>query len=112
MSEAFHIRRIRLIHFHNFVDETLPVRRNLFLVGDNQSGKSTVLDAVHFALTAGVDPADAPLRLRRNAQVQTGVALAQDNRNALVHSEDEAWPWRGACLWWECPAWISWPILR
>jgi DNA repair exonuclease SbcCD ATPase subunit len=55
MSDAFHIRRIRLIHFHNFVDETLPVRRNLFLVGDNQSGKSTVLDAVHFALTAGVD---------------------------------------------------------
>lgn len=55
MSEPFRIRRIRLIHFHNFVDETLPVRRNLFLVGDNQSGKTTVLDAVHFALTAGVD---------------------------------------------------------
>ena len=55
MSGIFHIRRIRLINFHNFVDETLPVRRNLFLVGDNQSGKTTVLDAVHFALTAGVD---------------------------------------------------------
>ncbi|OIP34032.1 MAG: hypothetical protein AUK27_08685 [Deltaproteobacteria bacterium CG2_30_66_27] len=55
MSGIFHIRRIRLIHFHNFVDETLPVRRNLFLVGDNQSGKTTVLDAVHFALTAGVE---------------------------------------------------------
>jgi len=55
MSEPLRIRRIRLIHFHNFVDETLPVRRNLFLVGDNQSGKTTVLDAVHFALTAGVD---------------------------------------------------------
>jgi hypothetical protein len=55
MSEPFRIRRIRLIHFHNFVDETLPVRRNLFLVGDNQSGKTTVLDAVHFALTAGVE---------------------------------------------------------
>lgn len=55
MSGIFHIHRIRLIHFHNFVDETLPVRRNLFLVGDNQSGKTTVLDAVHFALTAGVE---------------------------------------------------------
>ena len=54
MSGIFHIRRIRLIHFHNFVDETLPVRRNLFLVGDNQSGKTTVLDAVHFALPAEV----------------------------------------------------------
>jgi len=55
MSEAFHIRRLRLVNFHNFVDETLSVRRNLFLIGDNQSGKTTVLDGVHFALSAGVE---------------------------------------------------------
>src|SRR2546422_11773152 len=55
MSGLFHIRRIRLLNFHNFVDETLPVRKNLFLIGDNQSGKTTVLDAVHFALSAGVE---------------------------------------------------------
>lgn len=55
MSAPFHIRRIRLVNFHNLVDETLPVRKNLFLIGDNQSGKTTVLDAVHFALTAGVE---------------------------------------------------------
>jgi DNA repair exonuclease SbcCD ATPase subunit len=55
MSDPFHIRRIRLVNFHNFVDETLPVRNNLFLIGDNQSGKTTVLDAVHFALSAGVE---------------------------------------------------------
>lgn len=55
MSSSFHIRRLRLINFHNLVDETLPVRKNLFLIGDNQSGKTTVLDAVHFALSAGVE---------------------------------------------------------
>jgi DNA repair exonuclease SbcCD ATPase subunit len=55
MTGLFHIRRIRLVNFHNFVDETLPVRNNLFLIGDNQSGKTTVLDAVHFALSAGVE---------------------------------------------------------
>jgi recombinational DNA repair ATPase RecF len=55
LSAPFHIRRIRLLNFHNLVDETLPVRRNLFLIGDNQSGKTTVLDAVHFALSAGVE---------------------------------------------------------
>ncbi|OGK80463.1 MAG: hypothetical protein A2X53_17405 [Candidatus Rokubacteria bacterium GWA2_70_23] len=55
MSGPFHIRRIRLINFHNLVDETLQVRKNLFLIGDNQSGKTTVLDAVHFALSAGVE---------------------------------------------------------
>ncbi len=55
MNGMFHIRRIRLLNFHNFVDETLAVRKNLFLIGDNQSGKTTLLDAVHFALSAGVD---------------------------------------------------------
>ena len=37
------------------MDETLSVRKNLFLIGDNQSGKTTILDAVHFALSAGVE---------------------------------------------------------
>jgi hypothetical protein len=55
LIEAFHIRRIRLVNFHNIVDETLAVRKNLFLIGDNQSGKTTILDAVHFALSAGVE---------------------------------------------------------
>src|SRR5437870_5330446 len=55
MNGLFHIRRIRLLNFHNFVDETLAVRKNLFLIGDNQSGKTTVLDAVHFAISAGVE---------------------------------------------------------
>jgi Putative exonuclease SbcCD, C subunit/P-loop containing region of AAA domain len=55
LSTPFHLRSVRLLNFHNLVDETLPVRRNLFLIGDNQSGKTTVLDAVHFALTAGVE---------------------------------------------------------
>jgi hypothetical protein len=55
MNETFHIRRIRLVNFHNFVDETLSMKKNLFLIGDNKSGKTTVLDAVHFALSAGVE---------------------------------------------------------
>src|SRR5213593_3165525 len=55
MNGLFHIRRIRLLNFHNFVDETLTVCKNVFLIGDNQSGKTTVLDAVHFALSAGVE---------------------------------------------------------
>lgn len=49
------IRRIRLINFHNFVDETIDLENagHLFLLGDNASGKTTILDAVHYALTAG-----------------------------------------------------------
>ncbi|MBU0946104.1 MAG: AAA family ATPase [Proteobacteria bacterium] len=51
----FAITRIRLINFHNFVDETIsiPDSGHLFLLGDNGCGKTTVLDAIHYVLTAG-----------------------------------------------------------
>jgi energy-coupling factor transporter ATP-binding protein EcfA2 len=54
-AEHYTIRRIRLINFHNFVDETIEIRHggHLFLLGDNASGKTTLLDAVHYVLTAG-----------------------------------------------------------
>jgi len=54
-APAFRIRRIRLVNFHNFQDETVEVSDggHLFLLGDNGSGKTTVLDAVHYVLTAG-----------------------------------------------------------
>lgn len=47
------LKTIRLINFHNFSDETIPVRGHLFLVGDNTSGKSTILDAVQWVLSGG-----------------------------------------------------------
>ncbi|MEA3470073.1 MAG: SbcC/MukB-like Walker B domain-containing protein [Thermodesulfobacteriota bacterium] len=50
------IRSIRLINFHNFTDETIDLREggHLFLLGDNGCGKTTILDAVHYVLTAGL----------------------------------------------------------
>jgi DNA repair exonuclease SbcCD ATPase subunit len=53
--DFYRIKKIRLINFHNFVDETIEIRSggHLFMLGDNGSGKTTVLDAVHYVLTAG-----------------------------------------------------------
>ena len=56
------LRRLRLVKFHAFEDVTIDVRGHLFLVGENGSGKTTALDAVHFALTAG-----APRKMEWNA---------------------------------------------
>ncbi len=40
----------RLINWYHYVDETIPVRGNTLLCGDNGSGKTTILDAVQLAL--------------------------------------------------------------
>jgi energy-coupling factor transporter ATP-binding protein EcfA2 len=49
----YQIVRLRLVNFHNFVNETVDIRQggHLFLVGPNGSGKSTVIDAVHVVLS-------------------------------------------------------------
>jgi energy-coupling factor transporter ATP-binding protein EcfA2 len=53
----YHLVRLRLINFHNFVNETIDIRKggHLFLVGPNGSGKSTVVDAIHTVLSGAHD---------------------------------------------------------
>lgn len=43
---------IKLINWHYFVNETIRLRGSTLLTGDNGSGKSTIFDAIQFALIA------------------------------------------------------------
>ncbi|MDF1565856.1 MAG: SbcC/MukB-like Walker B domain-containing protein [Deltaproteobacteria bacterium] len=76
------LRAVRMVNWHNFTDETIALDGSLFLVGDNGAGKTTVLDAVHLALTGalGVElNAAARVRGRRGeGRDLAGILLRHD----------------------------------
>ena len=46
------LRNIRLVNWYGFTNTTIPVSENLTLIsGENECGKSTILDAVKYAYT-------------------------------------------------------------
>lgn len=45
------LRRIRVINWHRFVDETIDFADSVLLSGENGAGKSTLLDAIQFVIT-------------------------------------------------------------
>jgi uncharacterized protein YPO0396 len=47
------LTKIRLINWHYFANETIEITNNALITGQNATGKSTIVDAVAFVLTAG-----------------------------------------------------------
>ncbi|HVV82935.1 MAG TPA: ATP-binding protein, partial [Kofleriaceae bacterium] len=86
---TYRIRAIRLVNFHNFVDETIDVRDggHLFLLGDNGSGKTTVLDAVHLVLAGGEPELNAAARVggrREEGRTLQGIVLRFDRELGAI----------------------------
>jgi len=88
---------IRLVNWYHFADETFRLGGSCLLLGDNGSGKSTVLDAVQWALVAD----QQQVRFNKAANEQSRRSLHGYVRYKLG-SEDETRPGqvrfgRGAC---------------
>ncbi len=88
---------VRLVNWYHFADETFRLGGSCLLLGDNGSGKSTVLDAVQWALVAD----QQQVRFNKAANEQSRRSLHGYVRYKLG-SEDEARPGqvrfgRGAC---------------
>lgn len=45
------LTKVRLINWHRFRDETIPIGESVLLSGENGAGKSTILDAIQFTIT-------------------------------------------------------------
>ena len=48
------LERIRLVNWHNFLDNVIEIGNRCLLAGDNGSGKSTVIDAIQYAMAANL----------------------------------------------------------
>ncbi|MDD3478656.1 MAG: ATP-binding protein, partial [Candidatus Izemoplasmatales bacterium] len=47
------LTKVRLINWHFFSNETIYIRNNTLITGQNATGKSTIVDAIAFVITAG-----------------------------------------------------------
>ena len=47
------LTKIKLINWHYFANETIEVKNDILLTGANGAGKSTIIDAIQYVLTAG-----------------------------------------------------------
>ncbi len=47
------LRKIRLINWHYYANETIEIAGNTLVTGENGAGKSTVLDSIQFVLSPG-----------------------------------------------------------
>jgi len=48
------LERIRLVNWHNFDDAVIEIGNRCLLAGDNGCGKSTVIDAIQYAIAANL----------------------------------------------------------
>lgn len=91
------LEAVRLVHWYHFEDELLRLGGSCLFLGDNGCGKSTVLDAIQWALVAD----QTQVRFNKAANEQSHRTLYGYLRHKLG-SEDEGRPGqlrygRGAC---------------
>ena len=78
------LTRIRLVNWHLFTDVTISCQGTTYFIGVNGAGKSTVLDAVQFALVGGQRDVKFNQAALAGAPQAGEMAGAADHQHRLV----------------------------
>lgn len=77
----------------------LPVQRaGQETLWQQEGSQPPLYYALAAALTHWLDVSDLPAIHRINPHARVGIPLAHDNKNIVIHTDREAFPWRGAVL--------------
>ncbi|MEJ5197887.1 MAG: glycosyltransferase family 39 protein [Anaerolineae bacterium] len=77
----------------------LPVQRaGQQTLWQQEGSQPPLYYALAAALTHWLDVSDLPEIHRINPHARVGIPLAHDNKNIVIHTDREAFPWRGAVL--------------
>jgi uncharacterized protein YPO0396 len=76
------LRRIRLINWHYFVNETISVNGSFLVSGENTAGKSTILDAIQLVLTTNTRKFNAAANEKSNRDLKGYVRCKTGNEGS------------------------------
>ena len=83
------LTKVRLINWHYFSNETIDIQNNTLITGQNATGKSTIVDAIAFVLTAGdqIFNLAANDKSKRDLRGYVKCKLGMDNQEYLRESD-------------------------
>ncbi|MFA7561464.1 MAG: SbcC/MukB-like Walker B domain-containing protein [Candidatus Izemoplasmatales bacterium] len=83
------LTKVRLINWHYFANETIYIKNNTLITGQNATGKSTIVDAIAFVLTAGdqIFNIAANEKSKRDLRGYVKCKLGTDNQEYLREND-------------------------
>lgn len=94
-DELWHYPYVQWLARGNGLPVQDPAQKQLW---EQEGGQPPLYYAFAAAATFWIDASDLPARLRRNPYAKIGVPLAFGNKNLVVHTSAEHFPWQGTTL--------------
>lgn len=94
-DELWHYPHVQWIARGNGLPVQDPAQKQLW---EQEGGQPPLYYVTNAALTFWIDTGDLQERLWRNPYAKIGVPLAYGNKNMVVHTSAEDFPWRGTAL--------------